>query len=66
MTRHIYTQFLSLQMLGLIIGVVLIAAHVFALVQPARTKAFLKALPRNKQLGIAILARRSILSGLSG
>lgn len=56
MTRHIYTQFLSLQMLGVIIGVALLAGHVFALLQPARTKAFLKVLPRNKQIGIAILA----------
>jgi hypothetical protein len=56
MTRHIYSQFLSLQLVGVIIGILLIAAHAFALLRPARTQAFLKEMPRHKQIGIAILA----------
>ena len=56
MTRHLYSQFLSLQMVGIIVGVLLVAAHAVALIKPEETKAFLKRLPRHKEIGIAILA----------
>jgi len=56
MTRHLYSQFLSLQSVGIIVGLLLIAAHAVALFMPAKTKEFLKQLPRHKQIGIAILA----------
>ena len=56
MTRHVYSEFLSLQSLGIAIGVLLIVAHAVALFMPERTQAFLKILPRQKPIGIAILA----------
>ncbi len=56
MTRHLYTEFLSLQSAGIIVGLLLIATHAVALLMPDRTQALLKRLPRHKEVGIAILA----------
>ncbi len=56
MTRHIYTQFFSLQFIGITIGVMLVALHVIALLKRELVMDYLKQLPRNKSLGIAILA----------
>lgn len=56
MTRHLYSEFLSLQSIGLIVGILLVAAHGYALLQPSQTQAFLQRLPRFKEFGIAVLA----------
>lgn len=56
MTRQLYSQFLNLQTVGIIVGILLIAAHAVALFMPGKTKAFLGQFPRHKQIGIAILA----------
>ncbi|MED6299812.1 MAG: hypothetical protein VX269_10815 [Verrucomicrobiota bacterium] len=56
MTRHIYTQFFSLQVIGIILGVILVILHVIALSKRESVMDFLKQLPRNKNLGIVVLA----------
>ncbi len=55
MTRHLYGEFLTLQSVGVIVGILLIALHAFALVRPQPVQQFLKRFPRQKQIGIAIL-----------
>jgi hypothetical protein len=45
----------SLQTIGLIVGFLLLAGHVFALVRPEQTKGWLAKLPRSKPLGIGFL-----------
>lgn len=47
---------LSLQFTGIVVGLLLIAAHVYALAVPGRTKSFLHALPRSRTWGTALLA----------
>lgn len=47
---------LSLKTVGIGIGLLLIAAHLFALLRSEPTKVWLKALPRNGRLGTVILA----------
>ena len=56
MTRHLYEQLFSLQGLGIALGLILLGTHLFALLQPARTQAFLKTFPRHKEIGIALMA----------
>jgi len=56
MTRHLYTELLSLQMIGIIVGVVLVGLHIYALMKPTEVKGFLKEFPRHKNIGIGILA----------
>jgi len=56
MTRHIYTQFFSLQLIGIILGLILVILHVIAFSKRESVMDFLKRLPRNKGLGIVILA----------
>ncbi|MGI9240620.1 MAG: hypothetical protein ACR2RV_07450 [Verrucomicrobiales bacterium] len=56
MTRHLYEQIFSLQILGIALGVMLVATHLIALLRPAATQAFLKTFPRHKEIGIAIMA----------
>lgn len=56
MTRHLYSEFLNLQTLGLIIGILLIITHAVALLKPELVQGFLKRFPRWKEIGIAILA----------
>ena len=47
---------LTLKTVGIVIGVLLIAAHLLALIKAEPVKAWLKALPRNERLGMIILA----------
>jgi len=56
MTRHIYENLFSLQGLGIALGLLLIATHLFALLQPEKTQAFLKELPRHRTIGIVLMA----------
>lgn len=56
MTRHFYSELLSLQMLGIIIGLILVGLHLYAMMKPAMVQGFLKEFPRHKNIGIAILA----------
>ena len=51
---------LSLQTVGLIVGFLLLASHVIALVRPEQTKGWLAKLPRSKPLGIGFLAVDSL------
>ena len=56
MTRHLYCDFLSLQVVGLIIGLLLVITHAMALVKPMLVQDFLRKFPRHREIGIAILA----------
>lgn len=56
MTRHLYEQIFSLQGLGIALGLMLVATHLFALLRPAATQEFLKTFPRHKEIGIALMA----------
>ncbi len=56
MTRHLYSQFLTLQSVGIIVGLLLIATHAAALFMPDKTQSLLKRFPRWKEAGIAVLA----------
>ena len=56
MTRHLYEDLFNLQGLGIALGLLLVATHLFALLQPAATQAFLKTFPRHKEIGIALMA----------
>jgi hypothetical protein len=47
---------LSLHTVGLIVGFLLLAAHIIALIRPEQTKGWLAQLPRSKPLGMGILA----------
>ncbi|MBV9642870.1 MAG: hypothetical protein JO334_04790 [Verrucomicrobia bacterium] len=53
---------LSLHTVGLIVGSLLLAVHVIALILPEQTKGWLVKLPRSKPLGIGILAVDSLWS----
>ena len=46
----------SLQAAGLAVGLLLVAVHAFALAAPAPTQTFLRALPRSRFWGTALLA----------
>jgi hypothetical protein len=50
----------SLQSVGLVVGLLLLASHVIALVRPEQTKGWLAKLPRSKPLGIVLLAVDSL------
>jgi hypothetical protein len=52
----------SLHTVGLIVGFLLLATHVIALVRPEQTKGWLVKLPRSKPLGIGLLAVDSLWS----
>ena len=56
MTRHLYEQFFNLQGLGIALGLLLLATHLMALLKPAQSMAFLKIFPRQKEIGIALMA----------
>ena len=56
MTRHLYEQIFNLQGLGIALGLMLVATHLFALLKPDVTQSFLKTLPRHKEIGIALMA----------
>ena len=56
MTRHIYEELFTLQGLGIALGLLLVATHLFALLQPEKTQGFLKIFPRHKEIGIALMA----------
>lgn len=45
----------SLQVVGLVIGVLLVAVHAFALAAPGTVTPFLRAFPRSRALGTALL-----------
>ncbi len=45
----------SLQTMGLIVGLALLVAHVFALAKPRITQDFLKRLPRDRKWGMGLL-----------
>src|SRR5271165_6957453 len=47
---------LSLHTVGLIVGILLLASHLIALVRPEQTKGWLLKLPRSRPLGIGLLA----------
>ena len=51
---------LSLHTVGLIVGFILLAIHIIALVRPEQTKGWLAHLPRSKPLGIGFLAVDSL------
>jgi hypothetical protein len=51
---------ISLHTVGLIVGLLLLASHVIALVRPEQTKGWLVKLPRSKPLGIGLLAVDSV------
>ena len=51
---------ISLHTIGLIVGLLLLAIHLIALVRPDQAKDWLVRLPRSKSLGIAFLALDSI------
>ena len=56
MTRHLYEQFFNLHGLGIAFGLLLLGMHLFALLEPQRTQAFLKTFPRHKEIGIGLMA----------
>ena len=56
MTRHLYCDFLNLQVVGLIIGFLLVSAHIMALAKPVTLQDFLRKFPRHREIGITILA----------
>lgn len=56
MTRHIYEELFNLQGLGIALGLLLVATHLFALLQPERAQGFMKTFPRHKEIGIALMA----------
>ncbi len=58
----IYSFDLKTAMLA--VGLLLIAAHAFALLQPKSTRAFLHALPRSKPVGLALLLIVAVWSWL--
>src|ERR1700730_16729967 len=51
---------LSLHTVGLIIGFLLLAVHLVALLRPEQTKGWLVQLPRSRPLGIGLLALDSV------
>jgi hypothetical protein len=51
---------LSLHTVGLIIGFLLLAVHLIALLRPEQTKGWLVQLPRSRPLGIGLLALDSV------
>jgi hypothetical protein len=53
---------LSLHTVGLLVGFLLLAGHLIALVRPEQTKSWLVQLPRSRPLGIALLALDSLWS----
>ncbi len=55
MTREVYV-FLSLQMAGIIVGVLLIGSHLYALLRPQPVQEFLRNLPRHKEIGYGLMA----------
>ncbi len=52
----------SLQLVGLAVGLALILSHAFALLSPAPVGRFLRALPRSRPAGTALLALAAIWS----
>ena len=60
MTRQIYTEFLSLQNVGVLLGLYLICSHVIALVKEQRVINLLKDFPRNKPIGVVLIIISSI------
>lgn len=56
MTRALYGDFISLQTAGIILGILLIGGHLFALLKPAFCQNFLKRFPRHKEIGIGLMA----------
>jgi hypothetical protein len=55
MTRHLYSEFLSLQLVGIIVGLLLVGLHLYAFLAPAKVQDLLKQFPRHKQIGIVLL-----------
>jgi len=55
MTRHLYSEFLSLQLVGILVGLLLVGLHLYALLAPAKVQGFLKQFPRHKQIGVVLL-----------
>lgn len=51
----LYEPGLPLSLVGILVGVWLIASHGFALLRPEKTKAFLLAYPRNEKIGIPLV-----------
>jgi hypothetical protein len=51
---------LSLHTVGLVVGLILLAIHLIALIRPDQAKGWLVKLPRSKSLGIAFLAVDSV------
>lgn len=52
--KYLYSS-LGLQTVGLVVGVLLVALHLVALVKPEETKAWLKKLPRSQSVGTWVL-----------
>jgi hypothetical protein len=47
---------IALKPTGIVLGVILVALHLYCLFQPAKVGAWLKKFPRNKTIGVIILA----------
>ena len=62
MTRQIYTEFLSLQFVGILLGILLIAGHLIALLKDQQIIDFLKSFPRNKPIGVVLIIINCIWS----
>jgi hypothetical protein len=52
----------SLQLIGILVGIVLVAAHVAALAVPGPTQSFLRALPRSRAWGTTLLVVGAVWS----
>ena len=55
MTRQIYTEFLSLQVVGILLGLYLISSHAIALYKEQKVIDLLKDFPRNKPIGVVLI-----------
>lgn len=54
--ESLYRPGLPLQLMGILVGLWLVGSHVFALLKPDETSAFLKKFPRNEKLGTILVA----------
>lgn len=53
--ESLYRPGMPLQLMGILVGLWLIASHLFALLRPEETSAFLKRFPRNERLGTILV-----------
>lgn len=53
--ESLYRPGMPLQLMGILVGLWLVLSHVFALLKPKETSAFLKKFPRNEKLGTILV-----------